>query len=162
MIETLLGGLLGGVTRFAPELLKFFDRKGERAHELSMLDKNLEVDKARAQGQLATATLQVDATQFGSSVDALKEAIRVQGQLTGNKIVDGINALVRPGVTYILFGMWTCVKIVSLTHIIQTAPDFEHFVALIPLWWTDADQAMLSSVLGFWFLGRVFDKVLKE
>jgi len=30
MIETLLGGLLGGAFRLAPEILKWLDRKGER------------------------------------------------------------------------------------------------------------------------------------
>ena len=37
MIETLLGGLLGGAFRLAPEVLKWLDRKGERGHELAML-----------------------------------------------------------------------------------------------------------------------------
>ena len=32
MIETLLGGLLGGAFRLAPEVLKWLDRKGERSH----------------------------------------------------------------------------------------------------------------------------------
>ena len=39
MIETLLGGLLGGAFRLAPEILKWLDRKGERGHELAMQDK---------------------------------------------------------------------------------------------------------------------------
>ena len=39
MIETLLGGLLGGAFRLAPEVLKWLDRKGERSHELAMQDK---------------------------------------------------------------------------------------------------------------------------
>ncbi len=41
MIETLLGGLLGGAFRLAPEILKWLDRKGERGHELAMQDKAL-------------------------------------------------------------------------------------------------------------------------
>jgi len=35
MIETLLGGLLGGAFRLTPEILKWIDRKGERIHELA-------------------------------------------------------------------------------------------------------------------------------
>ena len=42
MIETLLGGLLGGTFRLAPEILKWLDRKSERGHELAMQDKALE------------------------------------------------------------------------------------------------------------------------
>ena len=44
MIETLLGGLLGGTFRLAPEILKWIDRKGERGHELAMQDKALEFE----------------------------------------------------------------------------------------------------------------------
>ena len=47
MIETLLGGLMGGAFRLAPELLKWLDRKGERGHELAMQDKALEFEKLR-------------------------------------------------------------------------------------------------------------------
>ena len=39
MIETLLGGLLGGAFRLAPEILKWLDRQGERGHELAMQGK---------------------------------------------------------------------------------------------------------------------------
>ena len=47
MIETLLGGLLGGAFRLAPEVLKWLDRKGERGHELAMQDKAIEFEKLR-------------------------------------------------------------------------------------------------------------------
>jgi len=47
MIETLLGGLLGGIFRLAPEMLRWLDRKGERGHELAMQDKALEFEKLR-------------------------------------------------------------------------------------------------------------------
>lgn len=48
MIETLIGGALGGLLRLAPEVLKWLDRKGERAHELAMQDKALEFEKVRS------------------------------------------------------------------------------------------------------------------
>ena len=47
MIETLLGGLLGGAFRLAHEVLKWLDRKGERDHELAMQDKAIEFEKLR-------------------------------------------------------------------------------------------------------------------
>lgn len=47
MIETLLGGLLGGAFRLVPEILNWLDRKGERGHELAMQDKALEFEKIR-------------------------------------------------------------------------------------------------------------------
>ena len=54
MIETLLGGLMGGLFRLAPEVLKWLDRKGERGHELAMQDKALEFEKLRGAPVMAT------------------------------------------------------------------------------------------------------------
>jgi len=51
MIETLLGGLMGGVFRIAPEILKWMDRKGEREHELKMV--NAEMEFAKVRGEIA-------------------------------------------------------------------------------------------------------------
>jgi hypothetical protein len=41
MIETLLGGLLGGSFRLLPELLKGLDRHLERQHTLALQDRTL-------------------------------------------------------------------------------------------------------------------------
>lgn len=160
MIETLLGGLLGGITRLAPEVLKFIDRKAERHHELDLLSANLESDKAKLAGQLAVSTAETQSQQFSGAINALKEAVSTQGQKVGVAFIDAINALVRPGVTYILFGMWTMIKIVTLVYVIQSNPVLADLIHALPDWWKPDDQAMLAAVLNFWFLGRVFDKVL--
>ena len=62
MIETLLGGLLGGAFRLAPEILKWLDRKGERGHELAMQDKALEFEKRRGAQRMAEIGAGADAT----------------------------------------------------------------------------------------------------
>ena len=41
MVETILGSLVGGVFRLVPEVLRWFDRKDERKHELKMQDNSL-------------------------------------------------------------------------------------------------------------------------
>jgi hypothetical protein len=82
------------------------------------------------------------------------EAIKAQSQLTGNKIVDGLNMLVRPLTTYYIVLLWGCKKTAEIIFAMQTS-DTVH--ALISTW-TENDQAMLTGVLTFWFVGRVFDK----
>ena len=44
MIETLLGGLLGGAFRLAPEVLKWLDRKGDRAGNKARGNRRLYVE----------------------------------------------------------------------------------------------------------------------
>ena len=73
MIETLLGGLLGGAFRLAPEILKWMDRKGERGHELAMQDKALEFEKIRGAQRMAEIGASAEAAWNVGAVDALRE-----------------------------------------------------------------------------------------
>ena len=77
MIETLLGGLLGGAFRLAPEILKWLDRKGERGHELAMQDKALEFEKIRGAQRMAEIGASADAAWNVGAINALRDAVRI-------------------------------------------------------------------------------------
>lgn len=83
MIETLLGGLLGGAFRLAPEILKWLDRQGERGHELAMQDKALEFEKLRGAQRMAEIGAASDAAWNVGAVEALRDAVAAQGQKSG-------------------------------------------------------------------------------
>ena len=80
MIETLLGGLLGGAFRLAPEVLKWLDRKGERSHELAMQDKALEFEKLRGAQRMSEIGASADAAWNVGAIEALRESVAAQGQ----------------------------------------------------------------------------------
>lgn len=80
MIETLLGGLLGGAFRLAPEILKGLDRQGERGHELAMQDKALEFEKLRGAQRMAEIGAGSDAAWNAGAIEALRESVAAQGQ----------------------------------------------------------------------------------
>ena len=86
MIETLLGGLLGGAFRLAPEILKWLDRKGERGHELAMQDKALEFEKLRGAQRMAEIGASADAAWNTGAIEALREAVAAQGQQFGRAL----------------------------------------------------------------------------
>lgn len=161
MFETILGGVLGGLSRLAPEVFKFIDRKADRKHELDMLAANLASDKAKLAGQLAVADSAAQSAQFTSALNALQEAVKGQGEKTGVGWVDGFSSLVRPIVTYVVFAMWVVVKLASLGTVLAHTTSLDEFSKLVILWWVPNDQAMLAAILNFWFMGRVFDKALK-
>ena len=71
MIETLLGGLMGGAFRLAPELLKWLDRKGERGHELAMQDKALEFEKLRGAQRMDEIGAQAQSAWQAGALEAL-------------------------------------------------------------------------------------------
>ena len=100
MIETLLGGLLGGAFRLAPEILKWLDRNGERSHELSMQDKALEFEKLRGAQRMGEIGASADAAWNTGAIEALRDAVRGQGEKTGVAWADALSSSVRPVITY--------------------------------------------------------------
>ena len=153
MIESIFGGLLGGLFRLAPEVLKWLDRKDERAHELSMLDKEMAFAQIRAEQAMHTVDAQVDVAQL----DAIGKALEGQANMAiaAGKFVAGISALVRPLVTYWVVALWTGVKIASMTLAYQTNGSWKEM--LLTNWGAD-DMAILSMILCFWFVGRGIEK----
>ena len=156
MIETLLGGLLGGAFRLAPEILKWVDRKGERGHELAMQDKALEFEKLRGAQRMAEIGTSADAAWNTGAIEALKEAVAAQGRPTGVRWVDALSASVRPVITYWFMGLYCTSKAAAFAAAVTAGATWG--VAILNAW-TEGDQALWAGVLNFWFLGRVFDRV---
>ncbi len=153
MIESIFGGLLGGLFRLAPEVLKWLDRKDERAHELSMLDKEMAFAQICAEQAMHTVDAQVDVAQL----DAIGKALEGQANMAiaAGKLVAGISALVRPLVTYWVVALWSGVKIASIVLVYQSGGSWQEM--LLKNWGPD-DNAILSMLLIFWFVGRSIDK----
>lgn len=158
MIETLLGGLLGGSFRLAPEILKWLDRQGERGHELAMQDKALEFEKLRGAQRMSEIGASAEAAWNSGAIDALKNAITAQGRPSGVKWVDALSSSVRPVITYLLVAMYCAVKISTFVGSVQSGVGFG--IALLAAW-TEADQALLAGILNFWFLGRAIEKAMR-
>jgi hypothetical protein len=155
MIETLLGGLLGGAFRLAPEFLKLLDRKGERGHELAMQDKALEFEKVRGAQRMAEIGSQADAAWNTGAIEALREAVRTQGEKTSVWWADALSSSVRPIITYWLMALYCAAKTVAFVAALNAGAGWGTAVLAA---WSEADQALWAGVLNFWFLGRVFDR----
>ena len=156
MIETLLGGLLGGAFRLAPEILKWFDRRGERGHELAMQDKALEFEKLRGAQRMTEIGAGADAAWNVGAIDTLREAVRTQGEKTGVRWADALSSSVRPVITYWMMALYCAAKTVAFMAAVNAGTGWDTAVLHA---WTEADQALWAGVLNFWFIGRVFDKV---
>lgn len=156
MIETLLGGLLGGAFRLAPEVLKWADRNGERVHELAMQDKALEFEKLRGAQRMAEIGAAADAAWNTGAIEALKEAVHAQGKRSGVGWADALSSSVRPVITYWFMALYCAAKTAAFAGVISGGSDWG--IAVLHAW-TEADQALWAGVLNFWFLGRVFDRV---
>lgn len=156
MIETMVGGLLGGLFRCVPEFLKWLDRKDERKHELAMQDKQLEFQKLSGSQKIEEKGLENQGEWNKGYLDALKEAITAQGQKTGSKLIDGFNALMRPLIAcqWVLL-LYPAALIASFILAVDhgTAP----LEALKNTFGPD-EKAIASGIINFFFLNRVFEK----
>lgn len=155
MITAIIGlfsPLIGGLVRLAPEILKFFDKKNDRSHELAMQHMALEFEKQRGANRMAELGAEMQITQL----DAIGRASAAQMRKTGIRWVDAVNALVRPLITYWFAGLYGAIKICALIHALQDGGNL--LTALPAIWDSEVDTGILGSILGFWFVSRVYEK----
>ena len=154
ILETLGGGLLGGLFRLAPEVIKIFDAKNERSHELKMLEAEMAFAKLDAEREMH----RTDSAMTVAELDAMGAALKEQGQTAraAGKFVAGLSASVRPVTTYWLLFLYSAVKFVSILMAVQAGGDWKE--VLISNWAAE-DMAMLSMTLSFWFLDRTVTKM---
>lgn len=156
MLMTLISLLGGGLMRALPEFMALWNKKTDNAHELAMLEKQAELEKTRAAARMDEIREQGGIDQAIALLDAQKTALAGQMQRTNIRWVDALNFLVRPLTTYYFLALYGIVKLATLVAACQQ-PDAVWFKAVISVWTPD-DAAILSGILAFWFVGRVFDK----
>jgi len=157
MIETLLGTLFGGAFRLAPEILRWLDRKNERAHELAMFDKQLEADKLKGAQALAQINAQADAAIGVAEIQAIIEATKAQSAQTGIKWVDALNALIRPllALQWLIL-LWPAVVVAGFVLSVQAGID--PLTALRSTFGVD-EKALAASVASFFLVDRSLRKM---
>ncbi len=153
MVETLLGGVFGGLLRLAPEVFKIFDKKNERAHELRMLEAEMEFAKVR--GEIAMR--QADVHLQTAELDAMTQAFKEQSETARNAgwFVSAISALVRPTVTYLFLALYAAVKVAAYLIAIEQGGNWKD--VLTSMWGSD-DLAVFNMIISFWFVGRVYER----
>lgn len=151
-----LGAVSGGVFRLAPEVLKLWDRKDERKHELAMFTLQTDLEKVRGTFRMEERYAEFSTAQL----DTIKEAFKEQATTAkeAGKFVAAISALVRPGITWAIFFMYATVKIAALSLALSAGSDWRLIVNEA---WGPEDSAMFAMVLTFWFVGRSIEKFQK-
>ena len=161
MLELLSGGifgsLLGGIFRLAPEVLKFFDKKNERQHELQMFNRQCDLEQIRGQQKLAEIGAARDAAIDVGVMDAFNAAINQQAEMA--KAAGGwaakLSASVRPVMTYYLLLMYGVVKTCFMLMAFQNGVPLTE--AITSNWTTD-DMALLTGVINYWMIDRSLAK----
>jgi hypothetical protein len=152
-----LGGILGGLFRLAPEVIKFFDKKSERQHELAMFDRQCQLEAQRGAQRLQEIGAQHAMTLDQGVMDAVNAAIVQQTEMVkaAGGWVASLSASVRPVVTYWVLGIW------SFAHVwfawnawVSGASPKEVFTTMM-----SADfAALVAGTINYWFMDRTLAK----
>ena len=143
---TLISSVLGFGTSFLPKVLGFFEEKRDQAHELAMMDKQLE-----QQLQIGEQKLQMMDTQ--ADIEETKDLHKEHAAITqkSSQWCVNLSASVRPVITYALFASYT-----SLTIMLAFGYIDGDLFAL--LWAADGMAPIFAACVSFWFGSRTFNK----
>lgn len=157
MLESLLGTLFGGAFRLIPEVMSWMDKKDERKHELSMFDKQLEADKRRAEAAQTLAVTENTAKIDLADIQAIIEATKAQGQLTGIKWVDAFNSAIRPllALQWLII-LWPAVVVAGFLYSVHFGAN--PLVAMKAAFGPE-EKAMASAIASFWLVDRSLRKI---
>lgn len=161
MFETvssvLSGGLIGGIFRLIPEILKYFDSKNDRVHELRMQELEYRFQELRGKQAIGEIEARGQIEWNTGALDALGTAIKTQGQKSGVKWVDAFSSLMRPLITF----QWVVLLypgVIVATFMLYIQAGSPPLEAIVAVFGPD-EKALVAGILNFWFLGRVFDRV---
>jgi hypothetical protein len=155
MILSLLSLLGGGLMRLLPEVFALFKQRSDNQHELAMLDKQIALEQTRSAMRQDEIRTQGEADMNLAEMSALSEALKGQMQLTNVGWVDSLNFLVRPACTYYLLILYGLSK--AAMYQVATAHGISGWEAILKVY-DNEDRAILSGILGFWFLNRTLSK----
>jgi hypothetical protein len=153
----LLGSIFGGLFRLAPEVLKWLDRKNERAHELSMFRAQCDLEAQRGNQKLAEIGAQRDMAVDVASLDAFKAAIESQTDMAkaAGGWVAALSASVRPVITYWILAVWSAIHVyLCVTATSAGTPPAETFRLML----SPDFAALVAGTINFWFLDRTLAK----
>ena len=156
---TALGAIFGFLGSLAPEIIKFIKAREDRKHELAIMDRQTELTKLSLSAKLEEIGINADVTDMANVYQQSQGGVPDTGIKWVDAVLEIINALVRPTITYIYFGLYLVVKYANYQIMkVQQSLDWK---TAITLNWNDFDSAMLAAILGFWFGNRMVQKYMK-
>ena len=158
---SILSGILGFATSGLPSVLKFFEQKNDQKHEQEMakleIQRAMELAKAGYASQEKIEEFKTDQVEMETYAEE-----RVALYKHDEKVAEGastwvinLRASVRPIITYIFVSIFLFADIAGLWWAINTGVDFETAMNIVI---STEEMAIISSIIGFWFGSRHWDK----
>jgi hypothetical protein len=143
---TLLSLLFGFITSCLPSVLKIWQDKSDKAQELAIMQLQMQANQA-------VVTEKLHEIELHNDMDGLK--IRYETYKSDNRFVNLLNGLVRPAYAYGFLFLYIFINFIYYQNLQGLPP-----AAFADLMWTEADNNILGSVIGFYFGARANEKIM--
>lgn len=143
---SIIGSIIGFLGSIIPNLLKLWQDKKDKEHELKILQIQIERDKLGFAQKMEEINVQADIAE--------SEALYKTLQPVGVKWVDALIGTVRPVISYAFFALYGIIKYWQY----KTYGSSHDMFSL----WTDADMTIFCTIVSFWFGSRTFQKLYKK
>ena len=142
---SLVGSILGFGTSFLPKVLGYFEEKRDQAHELQMMDKQLEQ-------QLQIGKQKMQMMNIDADIRETETLHKEHASITSKSSQWCVNlsASVRPIITYCLFIEFAILTLSVNMDWITT----QQYMII----WNAEFQAVWAAVVSFWFGQRSFNR----
>ena len=145
---TILSTILGFFSSGFPSILRFFQDRTDKKHELDMMQMQIEFQKLNIGKQLEAIDVQAQSAQMQSMYQTIKTDI---------SWVDAYNGIVRPTIALSLFIAYMVTKI----PLIYMQMELISVGTVVHNLWCEHDSALFGSIIGFYFGGRTFMRASK-
>lgn len=145
----LLSPILGIFGSLLPSIVRIFERKQELRHEL-------ELTRIRMQEISLKGKLKADIENIKADVDEGKSVRSHDMSLDGGKFINALRASIRPVITYAFFLLFVAVKIAAAYVMLKQGQSVPEMLKAV---WDAETMALFSTIIGFWFGSRVFEKM---
>jgi hypothetical protein len=150
---TLLGALLGFLGSIFPDILKYFRDNKDKAHELAIMDRQMEMTKLGHSQRLEEIQLTQEAHE--------QIALYKHAQPVGVAWVDALAGTVRPVITYAFFALYAGAKFAHWKAVTLALGSPHWHEALLRVWQNE-DDGLFAAVMSFWFGHRALAKMRRK
>lgn len=146
---SLFAAIAGFVSSIFPELLKIFRDKNDKAHELAIL--KLQIEHSKLSHNVRLEEMQL-------ITDSYETQIMQRHYKTNFKLIDALNASVRPILAYGFFGLYCYIKFLQFQQLNLDLP----LAMRIDLLWSLEDQAIFAGIISFYFGQRTLNRFMQR
>lgn len=156
-----IGTLIGGITGILPGIIDFLNTREKLKYESKSLE--MKYDHAKKMSEIETANKNLDA-----DIAEGESLRRHDNNIDSKGFIGAMRSSIRPVITYGFFLLFITVKALTVYVFLNSgmAGDvMNNTVAwneFVPLIWDKDTQAIFGAVIGFWFGGRIIEKLKRS